>query len=372
MAYKLRATTLTAKFSSVIAVDPDTGTIKDFVSAAVTADMTVGANVTIGSQAWNGTTRSYFKQGSGVTAADFVVFGTNKPPYRYNAASPKMSVVFIGEVAGQAARVFGNNSSDYFCSISMEAGGNTYPWALFSGTAQQGALTRLAAGAKVIFGWSYVRTGSGTPSLIYANTHDNTSRNVIAKAAATVTVSYDLTYIGRTNEETGHQQDKIHVILIAIDQLTADEFDALQADWFSVLLEQEAAVAPTATITATTENTTFFGACTGYVAPSSCTIAATAANATFSGTATGSTGLPSLTTPPLKNNTGTLLASLSGWTVNVYNASTGALVLRKTGLSTDAAGVLTITDAALVSGTTYAYEPVHATYGRRLPTLAAT
>lgn len=79
-----------------------------------------------------------------------------------------------------------------------------------------------------------------------------------------------------------------------------------------------------------------------------------------------------ITTPPLKNNTGSLLASLSGWTVNVYNASTGALVLHKTGLSTDAAGVLTVTDAALTAATTYAYEPVHATYGRRLPTATAS
>lgn len=79
-----------------------------------------------------------------------------------------------------------------------------------------------------------------------------------------------------------------------------------------------------------------------------------------------------IVTPPLKNNTGTLLASLSGWAMNVYNASTGALVLHKTGLSTDAAGVLTVTDAALTAATTYAYEPVHATYGRRLPTATAS
>lgn len=74
-----------------------------------------------------------------------------------------------------------------------------------------------------------------------------------------------------------------------------------------------------------------------------------------------------IVTPPLKNNTGSLLASLSGWTVNVYDVSTGAFVLHKTGLSTDASGVLTISDAALSAATTYSYEPVHATYGRRLP-----
>lgn len=75
-----------------------------------------------------------------------------------------------------------------------------------------------------------------------------------------------------------------------------------------------------------------------------------------------------ITTPPLKNNTGTVLASISGWTVNVYNASTGALVVQKTGLSTDSSGVISFTDAAITGGT-YSYEPVHATYGRRLPTV---
>lgn len=74
-----------------------------------------------------------------------------------------------------------------------------------------------------------------------------------------------------------------------------------------------------------------------------------------------------ITTPPMTNNTGTVLASISGWTVNVYNASTGALVVQKTGLSTDASGVISFTDAAITGGT-YSYEPVHATYGRRLPT----
>lgn len=85
--------------------------------------------------------------------------------------------------------------------------------------------------------------------------------------------------------------------------------------------------------------------------------------------AAGSTA--TITTPPLKNNTGTLLASISGWTVNVYNPTTGALVVQKTSLTTSAGGVLTIADAALSTGTTYSYEAVHATYGRRLPTGAA-
>lgn len=114
-------------------------------------------------------------------------------------------------------------------------------------------------------------------------------------------------------------------------------------------------------------------------------IAATGtATGTGAGSATGSVDSVDLTaitgfgssaisfqTPPLKNNTGTVLASISGWTVNVYNQSTGALVVQVTGLSTDSLGRLTVTDAALTSSTTYAYEPVNSTYGRRLPTAAA-
>ena len=51
--------------------------------------MTVGANVTIGSQDWNGTTRSYFRQGSGTTVADFVAFGATKPQFSANATETR-------------------------------------------------------------------------------------------------------------------------------------------------------------------------------------------------------------------------------------------------------------------------------------------
>lgn len=79
-------------------------------------------------------------------------------------------------------------------------------------------------------------------------------------------------------------------------------------------------------------------------------------------------GAVTLSTPPLKNNTGTLLANLSGITVNVYNATSGVLVVQKTGLSSSAAGVVTFSDGALVAGSTYAYEVVTPANGRRLPT----
>ncbi len=74
-----------------------------------------------------------------------------------------------------------------------------------------------------------------------------------------------------------------------------------------------------------------------------------------------------LTTASLMNNAKVPYASLPGWTLNIFNKSTGALVLQATSLSTDASGRISVTNAALIAGTEYAYEPVHTTYGRRLP-----
>ena len=61
----------------------------------------------------------------------------------------------------------------------------------------------------------------------------------------------------------------------------------------------------------------------------------------------------SITTEVLKNNTGTVLASTSGIIANVYDLSTGALVVRKTGLTSDGSGVVTFSDVSLSNGTEY-------------------
>lgn len=61
----------------------------------------------------------------------------------------------------------------------------------------------------------------------------------------------------------------------------------------------------------------------------------------------------SITTEPLKNNTGTLLNNTSGIIAAVYDITDGSLVVRKTGLTSDASGIVTFSDPALSSGTTY-------------------
>lgn len=82
-------------------------------------------------------------------------------------------------------------------------------------------------------------------------------------------------------------------------------------------------------------------------------ISATLASIDVSTNAATVTQVYGIVTEPLKNNTGTVLASTGSIIANVYNLSTGALVVRKTGLTSDANGVIQFTDASLSASTTY-------------------
>lgn len=112
-----------------------------------------------------------------------------------------------------------------------------------------------------------------------------------------------------------------------------------------------AQVSPEASITVTTALPAFSGGASTGAASS--TVTATTSLPSFSGSATGDTSSGTLTLPVLKNNTGTVLANETGATVHVYAVSTGNKVVTKTGQTTNASGVMTVTDALIVGGTQY-------------------
>lgn len=88
--------------------------------------------------------------------------------------------------------------------------------------------------------------------------------------------------------------------------------------------------------------------------------------------ATDAVTYPRITTPVLKDFSSRLVvASEAGITVNVLHPTTSVLVLKKTGLASDATGVVTFTDVALSAATEYAYEVVRSN-GKRLLPLATT
>ena len=94
-----------------------------------------------------------------------------------------------------------------------------------------------------------------------------------------------------------------------------------------------------------------------------------ASGASFTTTAVTS---GTLTTRAQTNNTGTVMASETGVEVFIWDATTGALVLKKTGVTLSASGVATVTDAALISGTSYVYDVKLTGSRRRLNPKAAT
>lgn len=235
MAYQLKATGIAAACTMCIAVDPDTNTIKDFASSSVTADMTVGANVTISEQAWDGITRKYFRLGSGTAADDFVAFGTNKPQWDFNSGESR-TVVFIGEAAGAFVRVIGGSSASYFAGINLGAGGASFP-TLIAGSTITGGQAALTSGQKRIFGFSLVYGTSSTAYYAADTDASMGSASLSAISPSGTTFDYAVGYVGRRNDSTAHQQDKIHAVLIFNTALSESDFDALRDDWFTTLLE---------------------------------------------------------------------------------------------------------------------------------------
>lgn len=83
-------------------------------------------------------------------------------------------------------------------------------------------------------------------------------------------------------------------------------------------------------------------------------------------------GDPIFTSEPLRDNTGTLLVSEALDYVAIYDNATGALVLRETGLSTNASGVFSVQSALLTSGVTYKVDwKVTSQLSARMPAKAA-
>ena len=101
------------------------------------------------------------------------------------------------------------------------------------------------------------------------------------------------------------------------------------------------------------------------------TITATLGNIVGSINSTGSTANGTFTSEVLKDYAGNVLANTALNFVRFYNDTTGALVLNKTGVSTNGSGIVTFSDAALVAGTTYRVDWETSAGSRRMPRKAA-
>lgn len=101
------------------------------------------------------------------------------------------------------------------------------------------------------------------------------------------------------------------------------------------------------------------------------TISATLGNVVGSINSAGSTSNGTFASEVLKDYAGNVLVNAPLNFVRLYNDTTGALVLNKTGVSTNASGIVTFSDAALVAGTTYRVDWETTAGSRRMPRKAA-
>lgn len=360
MAYRLKTTGIAASCTMCIAVDPDTNTIKDFASATVTAGITVDAGITIGQQDWDGNTRKYIQ----LAANNFVNFTAgSQPSFVLGAAPSNRTIVWIGEAAGPGARVFGTSSSDYFYSQDTTTGLD-HPTLYMGGTKFTGGMANIAAGEKRIFGFSLTR---GAVSTAYTALHNAASMTSAATSSVGVGANWTLATIGRRTANTTQQNDKVHAILIFNVALTQAEWDTLRDDWFGVLLEVDPTSGPIFNGTLTLDDSAVSGSFATGASAFSGAVALDASTVTGSFTVQPGT----ITSQPLKTNNGTLLASAALTYVAVYDAATGALVTRQTGLSTGGDGRFSVSSASIVPGTQYRVDWETAAGERRMPLAVA-
>lgn len=125
----------------------------------------------------------------------------------------------------------------------------------------------------------------------------------------------------------------------------------------------------TTTIAATMANVV--GAVTSSSSSASVTISATLGNVVGAITSTGSTANGIFASEVLKDYAGNVLVNAPLNFVRLYNDTTGALVLSKTGISTNGSGIVSFSDPALVAGTTYRVDWETSAGSRRMPRKAA-
>lgn len=301
-------------------------------------------------------------------AGGYTAKGASFSPYLTMSTSTVTSYTVVAVVNSSGAVQGGTNSSflsrtaggDTIRSGGKDSSGNAYGYRVTGAS--------MGTGARMI---TYCRIGETAAKLYNNTTLDVNSTGLVADYNSPDSRADYLCGWGGQNSMT------VSLVWLAVfnKELSSTEisdlYGTLGADNAFGLVEA-AASSPTAEFTVTAADATFSGS--GEVRPmvsfavtaaaatfsgsassgsSEASISATAAGAAFSGSATGDTSSGTITTPALKNNTGTVLANETGVTVYVYNPTTGALIVKKTGQTTDASGILTVTDALISAGTQY-------------------
>lgn len=319
-------------------------------------------------------------------AGGYTAKGASFSPYLSLNTSTKPNYTVVAVVNSSGAVQGGTNSSflsrtaggDTIRSGGKDSSGNAYGYRV-TGAA-------MGTGARMI---TYCRIGETSAKLYNNTTLDASSTSLGADYnSPDARADYLCGWDGQNSMTASLVWLAVFDKELTLAEIT-DLYNSLGANNAFGLVESAASSTPT-TISATLANTTGSVASvsapktaisgtlanvTGYLASGSgslvTTITATLGNVVGSITSTGNTTNGTFTSEVLKDYAGNVLANTALNFVRFYNDSTGALVLNKTGVSTNGSGIVTFSDAALVAGTTYRVDWETAAGSRRMPRKAA-
>ncbi len=210
-----------------------------------------------------------------------------------------------------------------------------------------GGITKLEASIDTAVGIISVTTGTAVPT--------QTEVDVVAGGKTIILTLTNDTFVAAGTGPIGSTADTQAII----DGLTSAQSETF--GWNNEVRDKELTTAVvrtsstvcTITLTASASyNITATETITATVPAAVLVTSATPVVSSPTFTVTHIVTIPSITTDPLKNNTGQLLTSESGVTADVYNTSTGALVVHKTGLTSDGTTAIVTFSDALMSATT--------------------
>jgi hypothetical protein len=245
MAYTLKTTGIAAAATSIIAVDDDGTTIRDFKSATRTANMTVNANVSRGSSTWKGGSRFYFETKAN-GSFDFygLTFASgHEIPFNNSTGAPGTGTFIAyagtpgisgGGTAAMLANAAGSDLLNRFTG-TLNFG--------YSGTGTDKGLTTLptdnttkfSVGANFLYGSNrdyFYGLESGSLAADGAYSEGGFGANSLISA------------IGGAAGQ-GNAPGKTHVIIVLPRPLTLSEYQSLHNDWFGTLFEVATNAVPT-------------------------------------------------------------------------------------------------------------------------------
>lgn len=338
----------------------DGGVLKDLVTPSrtfppkVTSPATAG---TFGTGAWGEhfETHSSGKSVGGVTLSPGLSLNTNTGATSYT--------IFVA-------------ANSFSAGTNGGAGGDTFqdPSALYAGSDSNGNYTpeiaifgngdpamTIGYNSPPSHGTGGTVVGNGAHSLVLTRpAGDNTSMNLYKDGGATSlmttgggwgngTVSLD-TIGGRDTFGTANMQMVYFAVFNKV--LSSSEISSLHSSLTGSNAFALVNVTATANVVGAASSQSAVSSAAAITREFTVTAAACTESSSSSAAAIGFGTPGTITTLPLKNNAGMVLANQTGITVYAYKL-TGELAVTKTGLTSDASGIVSFTDPATPAGTQY-------------------